>query len=82
MSRFPVGVSLIFILGCGAICSSASAAYSLEDKLKELESKLETKIDLLESKNSELEEKVAQLGDQLERNVSFYKQVYLVLFLQ
>jgi prefoldin subunit 5 len=62
---------LIFILGCGAICSSASATYSLEDKLKELESRLETKIDLLESKNRELEEKVTQLGTQLERNVSF-----------
>jgi hypothetical protein len=63
MTRFPIHVILLLILGCGAIRSSAGL--SLDDKVKELESRLETKI-------IQLEEKVTHLENQLEQNVSFY----------
>ena len=69
MARFLVHVALMLVLACGTIGSST--ALSLEQKLKELESKLITKINLLESKNAELEEKMTQLETQLEQNVSF-----------
>jgi hypothetical protein len=70
MARFSVRVVMLFILGCGAINLSDTAALSLEDKLKELESRLETKFILLEAKNAQHEEKVTQLETQLEQNVS------------
>ena len=63
MTRFPIHVILLLILGCGAIRSSAGL--SLDDKVKESESRLETKI-------IQLEEKVTHLENQLEQNVSFY----------
>jgi hypothetical protein len=58
---------MLLILSCGAICSSAFTTFSLEDKLQELELRLEAKI---EAKNGQLEEKVTQLEAQLELNVS------------
>ncbi|XP_046646354.1 uncharacterized protein LOC124336548 [Daphnia pulicaria] len=56
---------MLLILSCGAICSSAFTTFSLEDKLQELELRLEAKI---EAKNGQLEEKVTQLEAQLELN--------------
>jgi hypothetical protein len=67
MTRFPIHVILLLILGCGAIRSSA--ALSLDDKVKELESRLETKI-------IQLEEKVTQLETQLEQNVSIQRGIF------
>lgn len=72
MTRFLIHVIFLFILGCGAIRSSA--ALSLDDKVKELESRLENKI-------IQLEEKVTQLETQLEQNVSFYLVSKEVFFL-
>ncbi len=57
----------MLILSCGEIFSSALTRFSLEDKLQELEVRLETKI---EAKNAQLEEKVTQLELKLELNVS------------
>jgi hypothetical protein len=67
MVRLTAFLGFMLILSCGAICSSALATFSLEDKLQELEVRLEAKI---EAKNAQLEEKVAQLEVQLELNVS------------
>ncbi len=68
MGRLTVFCGLILlILSCGAICSSALTTFSLEDKLQELELRIEAKI---EAKNAQLEEKVTQLEAQLELNVS------------
>ncbi len=68
MGRLTVFCGLmLLILSCGAICSSALTTFSLEDKLQELELRLEAKI---EAKNAQLEEKVTQLEAQLELNVS------------
>jgi hypothetical protein len=72
MARLSICFGLMLILSCGKICSSAGSAlttFSLEDKLKELEVRLEAKI---EAKNAQLEEKVTQLEAQLELNVSLY----------
>ncbi|XP_046638032.1 uncharacterized protein LOC124316249 [Daphnia pulicaria] len=55
----------MLILSCKTICSSALTPFSLEDKLQELEVRLEAKI---EAKNAQLEEKVTQLEAQLELN--------------
>ena len=70
MACVSVRVVLLFILGCGTISLTDTAALSLEDKLKELESSLEMKFISLEAKNAQLEEKVTQLETQLEQNVS------------
>ncbi len=67
MARLSICFGLMLILSCGKICSSALTKFSLEDKLQELEVRLEAKI---EAKNAQLEEKVAQLEVQLELNVS------------
>ena len=67
MARLTVFFGLMLILSCGTICSSALNAFSLEDKLQELEIRPEAKI---EAKNAQLEEKVTQLEVQLELNVS------------
>jgi hypothetical protein len=67
MARLSIYFGLMLILSCGEICSSALTPFSLEDKLQELEVRLEAKI---EAKNAQLEEKVAQLEVQLELNVS------------
>ena len=67
MARLTAFLSLMLILSCGTIFSSAHAAFSLEDKLQELEVRLEAKIEV---KNAQLEEKVTQLEAQLELNVS------------
>jgi hypothetical protein len=67
MGRLTVFCGLMMILSCGASCSSALTTFSLEDKLQELEVRLEAKI---EAKNAQLEEKVTQLEAQLELNVS------------
>jgi hypothetical protein len=67
MARLSIYFGLLLILSCGAICSSALTHFSLEDKLQELELRLEAKI---EFKNAQLEEKVTQLEAQLELNVS------------
>ena len=77
MACVSVRVVLLFILGCGTISLTDTAALSLEDKLKELESRLETKFILLEAKNAQLEEKVTQLETQLELNVSLSFQHFL-----
>jgi hypothetical protein len=74
MGRLTVFWGLMLVLSCGAICSSALTTFSLEDKLQELELRLEAKI---EAKNAQLEEKVTQLEAQLELNVSL---LLLVLF--
>ena len=81
MTRFAVHFVLLLTLVFGTIYSSASAALFLEDKLKELESRLETKINLLEAKNVQLEEKVTQLKTQLEKKVStiLKKKFYILL---
>ena len=78
MTRFAVHFVLLLTLVFGTIYSSASAALFLEDKLKELESRLETKINILEAKNVQLEENVTQLKTQLEKKVStiFKKKFY------
>ncbi|EFX82829.1 hypothetical protein DAPPUDRAFT_316370 [Daphnia pulex] len=62
------------ILSCGAICSSALTTFSLEDKLQELEVRLEAKI---EAKNAQLEEKVTQLEVQLELNNELRQELAL-----
>jgi hypothetical protein len=67
MARLTAFLGLMLILSCGTICSSALTPFSLEDKLQELEVRLEAKI---EAKNAQLEEKVTQLEAQLELNVS------------
>jgi hypothetical protein len=67
MGRLSVYWGLMLVLSCGAIFSSALTPFSLEDKLQELELRLEAKI---EAKNAQLEEKVTQLEAQLELNVS------------
>ncbi len=68
MARLSICFGLmLLILTCRVICSSALDAFSLEDKLQELEVRLEAKI---EAKNVQLEEKVTQLEAQLELNVS------------
>ncbi len=67
MARLMFFFGLMLVLSCGAICSSALTTFSLEDKLQELEVRLEAKI---EAKNAQLEEKVTQLEAQLELNVS------------
>jgi uncharacterized protein YfcZ (UPF0381/DUF406 family) len=67
MGRLTVFSGLMLILSFGAICSSALTTFSLEDKLQELELRLEAKI---EAENAQLEEKVTQLEAQLELNVS------------
>ncbi|EFX82867.1 hypothetical protein DAPPUDRAFT_316307 [Daphnia pulex] len=54
MARLTVFFGLMLILSCGTICSSALTTFSLEDKLQELEIRLEAKI---EAKNAQLEEK-------------------------
>jgi hypothetical protein len=56
MASLTVFFGLMLILGSGTICSSALNAFSLEDKLQELEVRLV--------------EKVTQLEAQLELNVS------------
>ncbi len=56
MARLSIYFGLMLILSCGTICSSALTAFSLEDKLQELEVRLV--------------EKVTQLEAQLELNVS------------
>ncbi|EFX82884.1 hypothetical protein DAPPUDRAFT_316257 [Daphnia pulex] len=65
MARLTVFFGLMLILSCGTICSSALTTFSLEDKLQELEIRLEAKI---EAKNAQLEEKVTQLEAQLKLN--------------
>ncbi|XP_046638029.1 uncharacterized protein LOC124316246 isoform X2 [Daphnia pulicaria] len=65
MARLTAFLGLMLILSCGTICSSALTPFSLEDKLQELEVRLEAKI---EAKNAQLEEKVTQLEAQLELN--------------
>jgi hypothetical protein len=67
MTRLTAFFGLMLILSCETICSSALTTFSLEDKLQELEVRLEAKI---EAKNAQLEEKVTQLEAQLELNVS------------
>jgi hypothetical protein len=67
MARLSICFGLMLILSCGTICSSALTPFSLEDKLQELELRLEAKI---EAKNAQLEEKVTRLEAQLELNVS------------
>jgi hypothetical protein len=52
MARLTDFLGLMLILSCGTICSSALSAFSLEDKLQELELRLEAKI---EDKNAQLE---------------------------
>jgi hypothetical protein len=80
MTRFAVHFVLLLTLVFGTIYSSASAALFLEDKLKELESRLETKINLLEAKNVLLEDMVTQLKTQLEKKVStILKKRFLLL---
>jgi hypothetical protein len=56
MARLTVCFGMMLILSCGTICSSALSAFTLEDKLQELEVRLV--------------EKVTQLEAQLELNVS------------
>jgi hypothetical protein len=67
MGRLTVFFGLMLVLSCGAICSSALTTFPLEDKLQELELRLEAKIG---AKNAQLEEKVTQMEAQLELNVS------------
>jgi hypothetical protein len=67
MARLTAFFGLTLLLSCGAIFSSALSTFSLEDKLQELELRLDAKI---EAKNAQLEEKVTQLETQLEINVS------------
>jgi hypothetical protein len=67
MARLSICFGLMLILSCGKIFSSALTPFSLEDKLQELELRLEAKI---EAKNAQLETKVTQLEAQLEINVS------------
>jgi hypothetical protein len=67
MARHTAFSGLMLILSCGTICSSAVTPFSFEDKLQELEVRLEAKI---EANNAQLEEKVTQLEVQLELNVS------------
>ena len=58
MARFSIGSFLLFtLLACCATKSSSAAvvAFSLEDKIKELEMKLEAKVIQLEEKVTQLE---------------------------
>ena len=58
MARFSIGsFLLLFTLACCATKSSSAAvvAFSLEDKIKELEMKLEAKVIQLEDKVTQLE---------------------------
>ena len=57
MARFSIGsFLLLFTLACCATKSSAAVvAFSLEDKIKELEMKLEAKVIQLEDKVTQLE---------------------------
>ena len=56
MARFSIGFLLLFTLACCATKSSAAVmAFSLEDKIKELDMKLEAKVIQLEDKVTQLE---------------------------